>query len=175
MATHDPTDYDSSIYAGHHSLGPRANQAAAGNHKHKQKDTTDTVIAIFQRAATQSIPNNTVTAVQFTLEVIDSDNIGDLAVSNTTFTIKTPGVYLAHVKGAYANNVTGIRQFWIVVNGANTSDFQLNANTTGTFFVYVSNFLVLAAGDTVQFQTLQNSGAALNFSAVQLSLLKVHD
>jgi hypothetical protein len=31
---HDPTDLDSSVFAGHHSLGPRAHQAAPGNHQH---------------------------------------------------------------------------------------------------------------------------------------------
>jgi hypothetical protein len=169
VATHDPTDYDSSIYAGHHSLGPKANQAAAGNHKHAEPP-----FGLWTRAAAQSINNNAQTDIQFTAEVADSDNMGDLAVSNTTFTIKTAGFYLMNVKGSYASNVTGVRQFFIVQNGGNATTWQLNANVTGTFFILLSDVIQCAVNDAIKFATLQNSGAALNFSGAQLSLLRMH-
>lgn len=41
---HSPEDQDSSVYAGHHSLGPRATQAAAGNHKHADLASRITVL-----------------------------------------------------------------------------------------------------------------------------------
>lgn len=54
---HDDNDQDSSVYAGHHSLGIKATQAAAGNHKHTDLLAADTTLDARLDALEAALPN----------------------------------------------------------------------------------------------------------------------
>lgn len=110
----------------------------------------------------QSIPDATRTAVTWPDLVVDRGDIS-LDVALDTFTINTDGKYLIGGSVAWATNVTGRRLIDIQINGASAGSSNTQAAQTGNH----SNFFGgrawdLVAGDTVQIDVEQNSGAALN-------------
>jgi hypothetical protein len=177
---HQENDLDSSVFAGHHSLGTKAHQAAAGNHKHNDLQALIDALEVpksflyTQRAAAQNINNNVVVNIVWDTEIKDTDAMLDIASSNNIL-IKKEGYYLAIVKASYAANAVGARQFFLKKNGVAVSSWQLNANVTGTMLVYFPDNFVAAVNDIITVDTLQNSGGVLALNSASLSLLRVAD
>jgi len=114
-------------------------------------------------SATQSIANNTVTALAFDTERFDTDTIHDNVTNNSRLTCQTAGKYCLIAQGAFANNATGERQMTVRLNGGtqlgNTLQDAVNGDETYFFAV---TFTDLVVGDYVEIEFWQNSGAALN-------------
>lgn len=113
------------------------------------------------RTTTQSIPNNTSTAIGFDAEVTDTDGYHDNSTNNSRITIPTGqgGLYL--VGGSFFQNDTSTSwESFFRKNGATAirgAGFQgTNGPANSQFTVPVA----LADGDYVEFMAFQGSGSA---------------
>ncbi len=123
--------------------------------------------------STQSIPNNTVTAVTFTVETFD--NMAGFAATSSTITVSEAGVYAVTAGGAFAANATGLRVIAIQQNGVDVPGGLQEANAPaggGIGYINVSQHILASAGDTVIVNVLQTSGGALNIDACRLSVVR---
>lgn len=109
-----------------------------------------------------SLANATFTAVPMDTEVYDTDGIHSTSSNTDRFTIQTPGLY--HCVGTvnFGSNATGGRLVRLTKNGV-----QVNADEAGPASgvgteLTCSADVQCAAGDYIQVQAYQSSGAALS-------------
>ena len=124
--------------------------------------------ALVKRTATQSIPNNTLTLVNWTAETYDTDGFHDNATNNTRLTIPagvTKAVLAANIR--WVANSTGTRVVILRKNGAYfDGDPILRHTATGEAEInIVSAAIEVTAGDYFEVEVFQNSGAALNIDS----------
>jgi hypothetical protein len=120
-----------------------------------------------RQSSTQSIANNTTTAVQFDTELWDDNGLINLGTNNDRITIQTSGKYLVVGGLVWDANSSNVRHAIISVNGGairahltnDASSSNQNASLT------VSVILDLVATDYVQLSARQGSGGALNLLA----------
>lgn len=110
----------------------------------------------------QTISNNTQTAIAWTVEVFDTNGFHDNATNNTRITIPTgkSGYYLINARHEWDGNTSGERGLWVKKNGTTTvatADFH-NAASTGPF-MKVTGVQNLSAGDYIEMICYQTSGA----------------
>lgn len=115
-----------------------------------------------RRAAFQSVPNGTLTAISFDTEDADSD--GFIAVTGATITIPTgcDGVYVMTAEVFVAAATTG--QVTITTNTGSTNNHNVdyvspNQNPS------ITVVQALSATNTLQLLARQTTGGALNMSA----------
>ena len=121
-------------------------------------------------STTQSIPNNTFTAVNFGVEGRDTDNFHSTSLNSERVTIPTGmgGYYLWTGTVGFASNVTGGR---ILATGYGAAGAaignldQLSQGTGDTPFLTGSKLMLLSAGDNTGMMVQQTSGGALNIGA----------
>lgn len=113
----------------------------------------------------QTLTNNTLTAINWNSEDIDTDGFHDNATNNSRITIPTGkgGKYLISAKLAYQSSATGERAVQIYKNGSQISQMNIKNGLTGTFFT-PSHTVVFAAVATDYFEVygFQNSGGNLS-------------
>ena len=128
-------------------------------------------VAIAARAfhsTTQSIPNNTSTALNFNSERFDTDVIHDNATNNERLTCKTAGLYLITANIGFAANATGVRAILLQLNGT-TFIASINGPNNGASAsrrLEVSTLYQLAVNDFVTVLAFQDSGGSLNTEQV---------
>jgi len=119
------------------------------------------------KSASQSISNNTDTALTWNTETFDTNGLHDNAVNNSRLTAQVAGKYQVSGGARFDTNGTGRRQLYIKKNG--TSIYSLlepAAPNASVPTVYVITGLVdLAVGDYVELWVFQNSGGALDLTA----------
>lgn len=122
---------------------------------------------VFNSAAI-SVPNNASTALTFDSERWDTDNIHSTATNTSRLTAQTAGKYIITGHVRFANNVTGRRVLLITLNVAATQigDNSTSVTANGDGDLTVSTIYNLAVGDFVELYAYQDSGAALNVTAV---------
>ena len=132
--------------------------------------------ALISRVTTQSIPDSTITYVQFTAEGWDTDGIANLGTNNDRLTIQTPGLYLVTGNAALAGNATGQREIGLWQSP--TPSWSSNALIASNAWTYGSISLNLyqemsvsvvtkcSAGDYLRLHVWQNAGT-LNLQADQ--------
>lgn len=122
------------------------------------------VLAKLRRTTTQSIPNNTWTAINFDAE--DFDNYGghDNSTNPDRYTVQKTGVYVLTGSGDLVQNATGTRGVRFTVNGTAVPGSAVgpNAGASDLWSASISTVLSLTAGDIVRLEVLQVSTAALN-------------
>jgi hypothetical protein len=122
--------------------------------------------AIWARAyhsTTQSIPNNTTTALSFNTDRYDTDTIHDPVTNNSRLTCKTAGVYSIVANVGFASNATGARNVNILLNGTAVIASILSPAINGLVTrLIVSTQYPLAVNDYVEVFAFQNSGGSLN-------------
>jgi hypothetical protein len=127
---------------------------------------TNSISAFLYKAAAQSIPNATWTAVTFSDEAWDTNSFHDTSTNTSRITIPAglAGKYAFNLRGFFAANATGVRYIAVYLNGvsvrinyfpANAADFEIALNTK----------INLVATDYVEMYVFQNSGGSLNFTA----------
>ena len=120
------------------------------------------------RPTTQSIANNTLTAIDFTGGTADfNSGVWEGVTHPTRFTAPTAGLYYAaaSIQWGVAGGA-GVRQVQLRVNGTTANATKTNTNVLDTEqFQTVSGLLKLAANDYVEFMVLQTSGFSLNLVA----------
>lgn len=133
--------------------------------------------------STQSIPNNTDTAVTLGTAGINNDGIWTSGV--TPLTIRTAGTYLVWAQATFDANTSGVRALHILLNGtsvstnavAGGSDNALNVAASINQLMCRTSPLSLAVGATLRLSVYQNSGGALSVDSVVsgtfLSVLRI--
>jgi hypothetical protein len=118
--------------------------------------------AILKETAAQSIPNNTVTAVTFSIEELDPS--AGHSGSGNTWTAPRDGYYLITVSGAVVANAAGRCELRIRISGVDIAQAAQPNSTASAPHMGLTTGVQLFAGDTVAMVLLQNSGGALNTS-----------
>jgi len=116
-------------------------------------------------SATQSISNDTATAVLYDSEEWDTDGFHSTSTNTSRITIPTgkDGKYLVEAQIFFAANTTGNRQVRIRKNGSIVlTGIQYAPNPAFGFYATTSGVLSLAAGDYLECFVLQASGGSLN-------------
>lgn len=115
--------------------------------------------------ALQSIPNNTLTKVQFNAESWDLDNEFDSA-TNYRFTPTVAGLYQVNTAVTFVTNATGIRRCEIRKNGSpHTRGTNVDAVTVASLVTTVAAsdiFDMNGSTDYIEVFCSQTSGGALN-------------
>lgn len=116
-----------------------------------------------RRSSTQSIPDNTITAVSFTNEVHDTGDDNWSIGSPTRLTAQRDGVYIIVGNIRWATNVTGRRFVQIILNGTTViGRVEFQSGPTGRADMCVSAIYDLSSSDYVELEAFQNSGGALD-------------
>ena len=121
--------------------------------------------SLYASPDTQSISNNTATALTFNLETFDTDGFHDNSTNTSRVTIPAglAGKYLITAHVMYDLNATSGRFLNIYKNGSNVAN---GSDIIGSSSVYVANdisvVLSLAVSDYIEVFTRQTSGGALN-------------
>ncbi len=130
--------------------------------------TTGSVSARAIANASQSIANNTATALAFGgTDAYDPEGFHDPGVNSTRHTIPAGrgGTYRFLAGIQWASNPTGTRHLWLRRNndGANAIGFAIqDAVSAGVHLMQVVGDASLVAGDYVEVVCQQTSGGALN-------------
>ena len=118
----------------------------------------------FYHNTTQSLSDDTTTALLGNSEYFDNGSMHDTGSNTSRMTIVTAGRYLLNATVFFDANSTGRRLVYLRVNG--TTSYLLNSvappASPTTCVVPVFKSLVLAAADYVEVLGNQNSGGALN-------------
>lgn len=130
--------------------------------------------ANLRQTVTQSIPNNAFTTMTFDAEDFDNLSGHDTVTNNSRYTVPTGwgGKYILGGGACFEINATGARGCAWAKNGALINGSQMMIPSSGSLLTTLiparSLEVQLAAGDYIELQVYQNSGAALN-SAVSAS------
>lgn len=118
-----------------------------------------------------SVPDATDTPVTFNSERRDTDTNHSTVTNTSRITFTTAGLYLVGGHGIYAANATGTRKLFIRLGGTTplaTSEAN-NSGGSNTVALTVSTLYAFTAGQYVELVGFQNSGGALNLTAVSNS------
>jgi hypothetical protein len=128
------------------------------------------------RTASQAVANNTSTTVAFTAESFDSADLHDNATNNTRLTTPVEGLYQVSANVKWGGvNPNGSRSLNVLKNGVTELEDARSA-FDGVLSQSVSGLLSMSAGDFVEVQVFQDSGAALSILAppgLAFSMVKV--
>lgn len=130
------------------------------NVRDAQKFLAYAPVTIVTRAAAQSIPLTTQTAVTFDTEVIDVDGMFNAPSPNLT--IQRPGVYSIQFQADFAANATGIRSGQITLNGTMVASYGSQTSGSGDSLYNLTAIVACNTGDVIQGTIWQGSGGALN-------------
>lgn len=119
---------------------------------------------ILTHNTTQSIANNTNTAVTFNTESSDPLGLHSTGTNPTRVTIPTgeTGYYLLTGWLDFAANATGQRGIQLYLNAGLLLQQRLDAAAAGDTYLTIAFVYALAAGDYVELGAFQTSGGALN-------------
>ena len=116
-----------------------------------------------EETTSQSITQNSWTALTFTVETFDDDTMHDNSTNPSRITIKSAGRYLVTGSALYSsNNAAGRRMAAIYVNGSLYSygSSIVAHSVENTEVVTISDVVVVAANDYVEFYTWHSSSTA---------------
>ena len=152
------------IPVGDLSLGSAYKARMTGQNRFRHLNS---MVQVYLSAA-QSIANNTLTIINWPNERIDTDGLHDNVTNNSRLTAAVAGKYLIMAAVGFVVNATGIRLIQVLLNGTTGILYSEepgsgSAETT----LYATGLWSLAAGDYIELQMYQNSGAALNTQSVE--------
>lgn len=129
---------------------------------------TDTRVISSQagRNATQSIPNQTFTVVNFDTLVYDLSGSMDVTTNKGRFTCPIAGIYSVKTSVEFTNNATGGRAIALYKNGVvynNLSNCQVNSGAAPTTICGTTS-VSCKAGDYLEIYAYQASGGNLNLA-----------
>ena len=128
-------------------------------------------------SASQSINNNTLTALNFDSERYDSDALHDTATNNTRLTVPVAGVYHVGCFVNFAADVDGRRVIRLLLNGTTVignSNYHPTQEPTFGTNVPLSTDWSFAANDYVELHVLHTAGAALNVDHAGFTEFWIH-
>lgn len=118
-----------------------------------------------QRSTVQSIPNDTLTAVDFTTAVAGSFDRGPFFTAPSTFTAPSSGIYIFGGTVSFADNAIGTRYIEVIKNDTTVlCANENNSNAGSTHFVTVSSSAPLYGTETLKLRVRQTSGGPLDIT-----------
>jgi hypothetical protein len=144
------------------------------------KARSDALIAVCARVdrngVSQSIPNNTWTAISFTRELFDQG--GWIAVTSTDLTLPAAGIpagytYVkvdADAFAKFASNATGQRGMRVLRDGSPFVESYSDASNSGQTSMTGSMWASGISGSVFTMEVYQNSGGALDLTDCALGL-----
>lgn len=130
-------------------------------------------------SANQSIPNNTDTTLTWGAgsESFDNDAMWDDSVTNGTLVFTHAGIYLVALRLTYLATASGggVRRLTFTHStlGIVARNTQLGTVNDGAVLSTTAVVPVYTPGETMTFQGLQTSGAALNTATKQLQAFRL--
>lgn len=118
------------------------------------------------RSTSQSILNNTTTAISMDTELFDTDSYWS-ATAPTRLTLPATGYYSLYGNGHWDANGTGRRNSAFYLNGGATGYGGLSfaPNSAVPTYQLATTLIHGTAGDYWEFKVLQTSGGSLNYVA----------
>jgi len=112
----------------------------------------------------QSIPNNTMTTINWNSELYDTDSMHDNVTDNSRITFKTAGKYSILVQSEWGINSGGFRFMEIIKNGVDSISRVRNLaeNASEHNIAFVGEF---AVNDYIELIVFQDTGGNLDFEA----------
>mgnify|MGYP007071575286 CR=1 FL=1 len=134
---------------------------------------TETIAAIYEMNANQSIPNTTETTITWDTKVRDTH-----AAMNASgiFTVPAAGIYTINATVGYTSNSTGLRYIVLSQTGSATKDYRAMENNspgTGAFVMSATVGFNCRAGDTLFVRTYQSSGGALTLNGPNQNVVTI--
>jgi len=128
---------------------------------------TPTFVGCFlTKSVAQSTANNTLTAITFDTEELDTDGFHSTVSNTARITIPSGkgGKYLIIAQVSFAANTTGARYFKIIKNGgADGHDIEIPTSSVSNSNAFAQqDILDLAATDYIEIYAGQSSGGSLN-------------
>ena len=119
---------------------------------------------IYDSNATQSISNNTATAITFNSEVLDTNNFHSTSSNTSRMTIPAAyaGKYMVVGQIFVQNNGNGTRRLEIYKNGSSFARTQNFADASEQGYLNINTTMSLAVSDYVELYVFQNSGSTLS-------------
>lgn len=120
-------------------------------------------------SANQSLSSGSATPLSFDSERFDTDAYHDTSTNNSRITIPANmgGKYLITGHVAFAADATGYREINVFLNGTtDIANHRTSALSGVSTIMSVATVYSLAATDYVELRAFQNSGGALNASAI---------
>lgn len=123
-----------------------------------------------------NVPNNSATKVTGYSTLFDNGGLFDSGNSQFTVPAGMAGRYLVNFHGFFADNATGRRSVAIRVNTTNTiiDNREPGSGSGFTRGVAISGILDLVAGDDVDLEAFQDSGAGLDLTITSFSIAKLN-
>jgi hypothetical protein len=117
-----------------------------------------------RNSASQSIANNTYTAITLDTEIYDVGGYHSNVTNNTRFTIPSgkAGYYQIAFGGYYPLNATGARNIVLYKNGSSFMAATIPGNSSVYSTLNISVFSYLDVGDYLEFYTVQSSGGSIS-------------
>ena len=124
-------------------------------------------------AGSQSINSAAFTSISFNTEVKDTGDMFDTSIPTKIY-IKTAGFYDISAFTEFATNSTGVRGIALKINNsAYFGNVYMNAVNGATNPMITAIKKYFNAGDYIELQIYQTSGAALNSLASRFSIFKI--
>lgn len=125
-----------------------------------------------RRTTTQSIANNTQTAVSYTTEDYDTDTMHDNATNPSRITIRTAGKYLICAGVRFADSSAGALGCTFRLNGVINNYTEIFAKDgTGRGPAMITIIDDFAVDDFIELFVIQTSGGALDIQANQSMIM----
>jgi len=127
-------------------------------------NVADIGAAVYSDTNISVATGGTGTKLTFNQERWDTDTCHDNVTNNTRLTCNTAGKYIITGCAAFANNATGYRWLYILLNNTTNIGEQGFLNATAAYYCRVgcSAIYNLVATDYIELVAFQDSGGALN-------------
>jgi hypothetical protein len=169
--TQDAVNTHAALTSGIHGAGASTLETITGAQaKVNTHATLTTGVHAFNKScrlwnnATQSIPNETPTAITFNTEKWDTDDMHSLISNTHLITCKTAGTYAIVASMEFSPSGTGNRQLYIYKNATELQIYAIEWSPAplNSQLLWVFCLVNLEINDTIQAKAYQNSGGALN-------------
>jgi hypothetical protein len=127
---------------------------------------------LLARAAAQSIPDATPTAILFTTEERDLDGLHD-GVNTDRITVLVPGVYAISGHVYYDQDAGGGERSLAIYNGATSIAAHTHNAETAAGYISVATQYTCAAADILRLYFYQTSGGALNVQLCRFQATRI--
>lgn len=126
---------------------------------------------------TQSIPNNTLTLLQYNTVVLDNDGLSTITTDPTSIILRDTRRYFIQGTCTWAASTASYRRLEIIVSGTLVVSQQIQPSQTTGFVTTNRVGIVLngGIGQTVQLQALQVTGGSLSVQSCSLTAWQFDD
>lgn len=126
---------------------------------------------------TQSIPNTTLTLLQFNTVVLDNDSLSNITVDPTSINLRDTRRYFVQATCTWAASTASFRRLEIIVAGTLVVSQQIQPSQAAGFVTTNRTGLVLngGIGQTVQVQAQQSTGGSLSVQSCALTAWQFDD